>query len=97
MAENPADLGSRGGNCVESELWRNGPQWLSDPCQWPPNIILEPSPESSAEAKVVRSVFTMTASTRNLDELDEILQAHSLHKTLGLERGCKDSSVTVDD
>ena len=81
-AENPADLGSRGGSCVENVLWRNGPQWLSDPCQWPPNIIMEPSPESSAEAKVVRSVFTTTASTRNLDELDEILQAHSLHKTL---------------
>ena len=28
---NPADLGSRGSKCVDSELWRHGPDWLSDP------------------------------------------------------------------
>ena len=38
---NPADLGSRGSKCVDSELWRHGPDWLSDPSKWPPNIVLE--------------------------------------------------------
>ena len=28
--ENPADLGSRGSRCVDSKLWRHGPDWLSD-------------------------------------------------------------------
>ena len=55
--------------CPRLQLWRNGPDWLDDPSKWPPIIILEPSPESSAEVKVVRSVFT-TATTRVVDELD---------------------------
>ena len=32
---NPADLGNRGSKCVDSELWRHGPDWLSDPSKWP--------------------------------------------------------------
>ena len=34
---NPADLASRGGpvSAVASNLWQHGPEWLSDPEQWP--------------------------------------------------------------
>ena len=81
--ENPADLGSRGSKCVDSELWRQGPDWLSDPSKWPPNIALEPSQESRAEAKVLRNVFTTTTATpRVSDQLDELLEAHELRKVL---------------
>ena len=81
--ENPADLGSRGSKCVDSELWRQGPDWLSDPSKWPPNIALEPSQESRPEAKVLRNVFTTTTATpRVSDQLDELLEAHELRKVL---------------
>ena len=29
--DNPADPGSRGGNAVDSRLWKHGPTWLRDP------------------------------------------------------------------
>ena len=81
--ENPADLGSRGSKCVDSELWRQGSDWLSDPSKWPPNIALEPSQESRAEAKVLRNVFTTTTATpRVSDQLDELLEVHELRKVL---------------
>ena len=51
--DNPADLGSRGSKCVKNQLWRNGPNGLVDPGTWPPNIVLEPSPESSAKVKTL--------------------------------------------
>ncbi len=52
--------------------------------QWPPKVVLEPSQESSAEAKIVRSVCatTTTGTARANDELDNMLQAHSLHEVL---------------
>jgi hypothetical protein len=80
---NPADLGSQGSACVDSELWRNGPDWLRHPSKWPPNIVPEPSQESSAEAKMSKYVFTTTNATpRVADELDELLEAHELRKVL---------------
>ena len=39
--DNPADLGSRGGNVVGAELWWRGPAWLSEPAKWPDDIIPE--------------------------------------------------------
>ena len=80
---NPADLGSRGSKCVDSELWQHGPDWLSDPSKWPPNIVLEPSQESRAEAKILKNVLTTTTATpRVSDQLDELLEAHELRKVL---------------
>ncbi|XP_028408718.1 uncharacterized protein LOC114531282 [Dendronephthya gigantea] len=80
---NPADLGSRGNKCVDSELWRQGPDWLSDPSKWPPNIVLEPSQESRAERKCLKTVFTTTtAAPRASDQLDELLEKRVLRKVL---------------
>jgi hypothetical protein len=56
-AQNPADLGSRGGSVEGSELWWNGPQWLSDHDRWPANLVLTDSPECAAEAKVINNLL----------------------------------------
>ena len=54
-AENPADLGSRGGKVDESsELWFKGPPWLTKKREWPEDIVTSPSKESLAEAKVIK-------------------------------------------
>jgi hypothetical protein len=47
-AYNPADIGSRGGNVVNNELWRKGATWLSNPSEWPPHKRLEATPETKA-------------------------------------------------
>ena len=49
--DNPADLASRGG--AATELWWNGPEWLSDQENWPPNPVTSASAASEEEAKVV--------------------------------------------
>ena len=80
---NPAVLGSRGSKCVDSELWRHGPDWLSGRGKWPPNIVQEPSQESRVEAKILKNVFTTTTATpRVSDQLYELLEAHELRKVL---------------
>ena len=38
-AENPADLGSRGGKLTQ--LWLNGPTWLDDKDNWPAEFIAQ--------------------------------------------------------
>jgi hypothetical protein len=69
---NPVDVGSRGGlNIVNNDLWRNGPEWLSDSSKWPHRVILESSPESNAEAKVSRKVLA-TTTTRSHGAMDEL-------------------------
>lgn len=56
--DNPADPGSRGGNAVDSHLWKHGPTWLRDPSSWPPDIILEPTAETMTETKVNREIIS---------------------------------------
>ena len=79
-ADNPANLGSRGGNAVDSHLWKNGPTWLSDPSNWPPDIVLEPTTETTAEAKVNQEVFSITIPKQ--DALDHMLSNHALPRVL---------------
>ena len=78
--DNPADLGSRGGNAVNSHLWKNGPTWLSDPSSWPPDIVLEPTVETMAEAKVNREIFSVAIPKD--DALDHMLSNHALPRVL---------------
>ena len=42
-AENPADLGSRGGSVDGARLWCQGPDWLSDESRWPPKLVTKAS------------------------------------------------------
>ena len=42
--QNPADVCSRGCEADKlPELWLKGPEWLTDPDQWPVEMVTEPS------------------------------------------------------
>ena len=47
--DNPADLASRGGEIIS--LWLNGPEWLSNKENWPPNPVTS---ASAAQRKKLR-------------------------------------------
>ena len=78
--ENPADLGSRGGQVDDSKLWWQGPEWLSDKDRWPTDIVTSATPESQTEAKVTKELFN--GATASTDCLDDLLGKFSLIKTL---------------
>ena len=65
---------------VHNQYWRFGPEWLLNRDQWPPDITLEPSAASNAEAKTTREVLAV-AIPRN-DTFDELLNKHELWKVL---------------
>ena len=52
--ENPADLGSRGGQVDDSKLWWEGLEWLSNKENLPTDIVTSRTPESQAEAKITK-------------------------------------------
>ena len=56
-AENPADNGSRGGKVSGNTLWKEGPSWLNNPAEWPVQRVLESTPDSKSEAKVIKEIF----------------------------------------
>ena len=53
--DNPADLASRGSGITS--LWLNGPEWLSNKENWPPNPVTSASAATEDEAKVIREVL----------------------------------------
>ena len=75
-AQNPADLGSRGGSVVESALWWNGPHWLGDRDSWPENPVTAASAESDAESKVMKEVLAATTIDVKTDRFDQLLGRH---------------------
>ena len=78
--DNPADLGSRSGSVENGELWWRGPEWLLDRERWPADIKTTATPESQAEAKVIREVFAVAQA--QTDILDAFLIKFSLWRTL---------------
>lgn len=52
MEDNFVDLGSRGGNVVDSYFWKYGLIWFSDFLSWLFDIILEFIVEIMVEVKV---------------------------------------------
>ena len=89
--DNPADLGSRGGSVVGAELWWDGPTWLSEPAQWPDDIMPEPSPESMAERKFQQEVFAVGVETRHYFEL--VLWKFELRKAVRIGAWSCDSCI----
>ena len=78
--DNPADLGSRGGQVTDCKPWWSGPAWLPNKDEWPPDIVTTASPETQAEAKATKELFAM-AEAKN-DTLDELLAKFTLTKAM---------------
>ncbi|XP_044179547.1 uncharacterized protein LOC122961023 [Acropora millepora] len=80
--ENPADLGSRGGQInQENSLWWYGPVWLFNPSAWPADVARTSTPESLNEAKTIKEVFKL-ASEEKVNALNSILNKFSLWRVL---------------
>ena len=78
--ENPADLGSRGGDVKDTnELWWQGPEWLAHPEQWSPDIVTRGTKETLEEAKATKELFAMAVAGE--DEFDRLLARHNLWTT----------------
>ena len=81
--ENPADIGSRGcnGDHVPEE-WLNGPAWLSNPRDWPPEVSTRVTDESNAELKRDQKAVLNCAIAGQGDVIDSILERHSSWKAM---------------
>ena len=79
-AENPADIGSRGGKVSGNTLWKEGPSWLSNPAEWPVQRVLESTLDSKSEAKVIKEIFK--AAHIEEDIMDPLLDKYPLPKVL---------------
>ena len=55
---NPADVGSRDGSVTHHKLWWNGPEWLGDREQWPPEIVVQSSREANVKTKMIKEVIS---------------------------------------
>ena len=73
--QNPADIGSRGSLASElktSELWWNGPQWLSGPEKnWPVSIV-QKTPEGAEEEKTTISMVVNAREKRDVSNVIDI-------------------------
>ena len=79
-AENPANLGSRGGRLEEADQWWNGPKWLASRENWLADILDELTEESKAEAKLVQKVLAVAVHEE--DEVEGILRKFHLQKAV---------------
>ena len=61
-------------------LWINRPSWLSFANQWPTNVDIGPSPESSAEANEQKKVLAMALPKK--DEFTQLMEKYNLKRTL---------------
>jgi hypothetical protein len=86
-AENPADIGSRGGKVSGNTLWKEGPSWLSNPAEWPVQRVLESTADSKSEAKVIKEIFK--AAHIEEDIMDPLLDTYPLPKVLRIGAGIR--------
>ena len=81
--ENPAGVGSRGGDVAGNELWQRGPSWLSDEKKWPADVVMATSPEAEQEIKHVQIAKVLTTvPNKATDGFDELMEKYTLRKTL---------------
>ena len=68
---------------IDTDLWLRGPQWLSDPNQWPPDIVTQDTSESKAETKTIitKDLFSGAVFLWK-DDLDSILDKFGLRKAV---------------
>ena len=82
LSDNPADIASRGGSILSSELWWTGPKWLQDRSKWPEQPVLQTSPAAEVEAKIICEVVCVLQSETASNEFDNILERCSFRSTL---------------
>ena len=70
-------------NAVKNAVWKVGPAWLSDPPKWPPEILLELSPDIIAKAKVKREILSSAIPRRGV--LDPLMDRYPLTKALRIQ------------
>ena len=80
--ENPADVASRGGDVVFSELWWNGPDLISDRERWPSQSAIQPSEASKAERKATKELFKVAVD--DTDRLYVVLEKFEVSKALNI-------------
>ena len=71
--ENPADVGSRGGDVSRLKaLWWQVPSWLAKPQDWLPDLVTTSTEESKTEeVKQTRELFALAVEkTENNDAFD---------------------------
>ena len=74
--DNPADLRSRGTKQL-SELWRNGPEWLSSPKNWSVSPVIKSTVQSQAEEKMEREIVGCTIKPEEKkDSFDGLIEVH---------------------
>lgn len=81
--ENPADIGSRGctGERVPGE-WLNGPTWLSNPSDWPPEIVTSATDESKAELMQEQRAVLTCVMEGEAEVMYGLLEKHSYWKAM---------------
>ena len=77
---------------VSADLWWEGPEWLTKPDCWLPNIVTRPTPETQAEAKVIKEVLAVAVAE---DILNEILEKHDILESLRIVDSFVDRAVPV--
>ena len=81
--QNPSDQGSRGVDADKLEdLWFKGPEWLSNPSEWPESIALKPSKQASEEAKVIKEVMMKTVEKPDGDTLWKLTEKYPYWKAM---------------
>ena len=84
----PADLGSRDSKADQlSSVWLPEPEWLSNPDEWPANLVTESSKETEVEAKLTSQVFKAAVETK--DESDNMLEKHTFWETVRISAWVK--------
>ena len=84
---NPADLASRGAQVRNCQLWWTGPEWLSNPHQWPENPVTEKTAASEAEAKMIREVVSLAKDQKkpNSNVFEDLLDHFDLRRALRIQ------------
>lgn len=76
-------MASRGGGTTS--LWWNGPEWLANKENWPPNPVTSASAVSEEEVKVIWEVLNACQTEESTDLMDQLLEKHDLHHALQVE------------
>ena len=80
--ENPADIGSRGGNNLQAnEKWMRRPTWLSTPELRPTMIVTKPSDDSDSEKQLVEEIMQVYVE-READTIDVLLKGKTWWTTV---------------